>query len=76
MMRLSPDYVLTTDAEGRAVLGRFYVRRDQRREPNFQADGRWYLVRCFTCGRANYMPAVASGRCVWCGDCAEEDTSA
>ena len=30
-------------------------------------DGNLYLVRCPKCGRENYMLAVASGRCCWCG---------
>jgi hypothetical protein len=29
------------------------------------------LIRCYTCdpvnGRENYAPAVATGRCAWCG---------
>ena len=25
------------------------------------------LIRCPLCGRENYAPAVADGRCVWCG---------
>lgn len=45
---------------------------NQDREPNFRnEDGKLYLVRCFACdpehGRENYIPAVASGQCVWCG---------
>lgn len=41
-------------------------------EPNFRRrDGRLYLVRCFECGgdrgTENYLPAVASGVCAWCG---------
>jgi len=27
----------------------------------------YYLTRCFECGRENYLPAVASGVCAWCG---------
>lgn len=26
-----------------------------------------YLIRCPKCGRENYLPAVATGICVWCG---------
>jgi ribosomal protein L37E len=26
-----------------------------------------YLVRCFKCGKENYAPAVATGKCSWCG---------
>lgn len=43
----------------------------QDREPNFRENGKLYLVRCFKCdpdrGRENYLPAVASGSCAWCG---------
>lgn len=28
---------------------------------------RVYLERCFACGKENWAPAVASGRCAWCG---------
>lgn len=41
-------------------------------------DGSVYLVRCPKCGLENYLPAVASGQCCWCGyiasikDCREE----
>lgn len=43
------------------------------RPPNFRdGRGRFYLVRCFVCddgirGRENWGPAVAEGRCAWCG---------
>ena len=44
------------------------------RQPNFRSnDGRLYLVRCFNCGltynrgKENWAPAVATGRCAWCG---------
>lgn len=34
-------------------------------------DGKLYLTRCYACepdhGRENYLPAVASGVCAWCG---------
>lgn len=34
----------------------------------FQSDdGRWFLVRCFDCGLENWAPAVATGKCAWCG---------
>ncbi len=40
-------------------------------KPNFREEGKLYLVRCFSCGgeygKENYMPAVATGRCAWCG---------
>ena len=26
-----------------------------------------HLIRCPKCNRENYLPAVASGVCVWCG---------
>lgn len=43
----------------------------QDRAPNFRKDGQIYLVRCFVCerknGRENWAPAVASGKCAWCG---------
>lgn len=34
---------------------------------SFHEDGQWYLVRCHECGRENYMIAVATGQCAWCG---------
>ncbi len=44
---------------------------NQDRAPNFRADGQLFLVRCFACeptrGRENYAPAVATGRCAFCG---------
>lgn len=44
----------------------------QDRDGNFRnADGKLYLIRCYVCepeyGRENFGPAVASGKCVWCG---------
>lgn len=30
-------------------------------------DGSVCMIRCFECGRENWAPAVASGRCAWCG---------
>jgi len=30
-------------------------------------DGRTYLTRCPKCGLENWAPAVASGKCAWCG---------
>ena len=30
-------------------------------------DGRVFLERCPVCVRENWGPAVASGRCAWCG---------
>ena len=35
-------------------------------------DDKLYLVRCPFCGRENYIPAVASGQCAWCGYKARE----
>ncbi len=53
---------------------------NQDRPPNFRsADGRLYLVRCFACepthGKENYLPAVASGLCAWCGSSDEVEIS-
>lgn len=40
----------------------------------FEADdGRIFLVRCPSCGRENYTPAVSSGQCAWCGYEAQEE---
>ena len=36
-------------------------------EENFESEGRTYLVRCPKCGRENWVPAVSSGTCAWCG---------
>lgn len=33
---------------------------------SFSRDGKVYLVRCHVCGRENYAPAIATGKCVWC----------
>lgn len=30
-------------------------------------DGGIRMIRCFECGRENWLPAVASGQCPWCG---------
>jgi ribosomal protein L37E len=30
-------------------------------------DGKACMMRCFECGRENYMMAVLSGKCAWCG---------
>lgn len=30
-------------------------------------DGRLYMVYCPKCKRENWIPAVASGQCAWCG---------
>ena len=44
----------------------------QDRRPNFRdEEGKLYLVRCFVCdeehGRENWVVAVASGTCAFCG---------
>ena len=43
----------------------------QDREPNWRTDGKLYLKRCYVCdeeyGKENWAPAVATGRCAWCG---------
>jgi hypothetical protein len=48
------------------------TRAEQLEHPaNFEdKDGRLFLVRCMNhpeCGLENYLPAVADGRCAWCG---------
>jgi hypothetical protein len=48
------------------------VRTIQDRGENFRGDdGRLYLIRCYVCdpthGQENYITAVASGQCAWCG---------
>lgn len=40
---------------------------EQNRKPNFESNGKFFLVRCFNCSKENYGPAVASGACAWCG---------
>ena len=40
------------------------------RPPNFYADGKFHLVKCFKCspnGRENWACNVAEGFCTWCG---------
>jgi len=44
----------------------------QDRSPNFyNKAGKLFLVRCFVCdrlyGKENYLPAVDTGQCAWCG---------
>ena len=34
-----------------------------------------YLMRCFECGRENYMACVCGGVCAWCGYDANKDAS-
>lgn len=53
---------------------------NQNRGANFRnKDGKLYLVRCYACepdrGRENYLPAVASGQCAWCGWCESEEST-
>jgi ssDNA-binding Zn-finger/Zn-ribbon topoisomerase 1 len=37
-------------------------------DSNFYGDdGKFYMVRCPKCKRENWLPAVADGRCAWCG---------
>lgn len=40
-------------------------------KPNFISCGQLFLVRCYECepkyGRENYLLAVATGQCAWCG---------
>ena len=47
------------------------MRHTNDRQPNFYANGRFYLVRCFACGgehgTENWAPAVATGQCAFCG---------
>lgn len=33
----------------------------------YPATGDIHLIRCPKCNRENYLPAVATGVCVWCG---------
>ena len=37
----------------------------------YSEDGKPYLQRCPECSRENWAPAVATGRCAWCGYVAE-----
>lgn len=30
-------------------------------------DGKVCMINCFKCGRENYIMAVSSGQCAWCG---------
>ena len=44
----------------------------QDKHPNFRDESdKLFLIRCFACepgrGRENWMPAVSSGSCAWCG---------
>lgn len=39
----------------------------------FKENDKLYMVRCPECGVENYGPAVATGKCVWCGRTATEE---
>lgn len=34
----------------------------------FIANGKFYMQRCGVCDKENYILAVSSGQCAWCGD--------
>ena len=36
-------------------------------------DGKFYMVRCPKCHKENWLPAVATGQCAWCGYKKEKD---
>jgi len=60
------------DARNGVVSGDGSAKTIQDRRPNFRdKSGQLFLVRCFACGgehgRENYIPAVATGTCAWCG---------
>lgn len=38
----------------------------------WQDDQTLLLIRCPHCNKENYAPAVATGRCLWCGYDARE----
>lgn len=64
--------VARTGDDDRTEIVRVLDRQNQKRSPNFEEGGQWYMVRCFTCspngGRENWAMAVATGQCCWCGD--------
>jgi ribosomal protein L37E len=33
----------------------------------FWSKFKFYLIRCYECGKENYLPSVATGQCAWCG---------
>lgn len=33
------------------------------------------MVRCFNCGKENYIPMVSTGLCAWCGHDANKKRS-
>lgn len=35
---------------------------------NFTEEGKYFMVRCYKCERENYLPAVYTGNCGWCGE--------
>lgn len=39
----------------------------------FKDKDKLYLVRCPKCERENYGPAVATGKCAWCGYISKEE---
>jgi len=67
------DITLNTEIKVQAVPpDASFQTAEQLREPNFRnSEGRLFLIRCFVCepkfGRENYLPAVASGKCAFCG---------
>lgn len=36
-------------------------------------EGKRCMIRCFECGRENYVATVSSGLCAWCGFNANEE---
>lgn len=47
-----------------------------KRSPNFYKNGRWYMVRCYSCsdeGTENNLTYVASGQCFACGATMDAD---
>jgi len=40
---------------------------EDQRENFYDNKGRPFLVRCPKCRKENYAPAVATGKCAWCG---------
>ena len=71
---LAKSYDQFRDYGAGELVGRPGVtREDQLALPaNWESKGRLFLQRCVACtdsprGRENYMPAVSSGTCAWCG---------
>jgi len=44
------------------------LKKSEVKHPNFIDKDQLFLVRCPKCKKENYMLAVASGRCAWCGE--------